>query len=194
MKHVLSATAVLLLLASFSVLSQAQEMKGFRADLLGDIQYAQKEIMELENAMPEKTMTWRPEEGVRSVSEVYLHIAHSNYLFMKFAGVALPAGISVESEADASKFEKATTDKKEIAAQLTKSFDFLIASLKHLDDASLEHQVTFFGQKMTMRGLMIALATHMHEHLGQSIAYARTNHIVPPWTAAQMAAQKEKKN
>ena len=36
---------------------------------------------------------------------------------------------------------------------------------------------------MTKRGLLLFSAEHMGEHLGQSIAYARVNNIVPPWSA-----------
>jgi uncharacterized damage-inducible protein DinB len=62
-----------------------------------------------------------------------------------------------------------------------------------LSDASLDNMVDFFGQKMTVRSVLLALTGHMHEHFGQSIAYARMQGIVPPWTAAQMAAEKAKK-
>src|SRR5580658_6800632 len=32
------------------------------------------------------------------------------------------------------------------------------------------------------RALLIHMDEHLGEHLGQSIAYARVNHIVPPWS------------
>ena len=50
----------------------------------------------------------------------------------------------------------------------------------------------FFGQKMTKRAGLLVLASHSHEHLGQLIAYARSNNITPPWTAREQAAQKAK--
>jgi uncharacterized damage-inducible protein DinB len=62
-----------------------------------------------------------------------------------------------------------------------------------MSDASLENKVDFFGQKMTVRSVLLVLLSHMHEHLGQSIAYARMEGVVPPWTAAQKAAEKTKK-
>ena len=194
MKVLIQGLAVGLLLLVVAGQSVAQEAKGFRADLLGQIQYAQKEIMDLEDAIPEAKMTWRPEKGVRSVSEVYLHIAHSNYLFGKFAGLTLPEGVSVASESDANAWDKSTTNKKEISEKLAKSFDFIKDGIKNMSDAALENSVSFFGQPMTVRGVLMAELAHMHEHLGQSIAYARTNHIVPPWTAAELAAKKDKKN
>jgi uncharacterized damage-inducible protein DinB len=74
-----------------------------------------------------------------------------------------------------------------------KSFDFVKSSIGNMSDASMENMVEFFGQKMTVRSLLLVLLSHMHEHLGQSIAYARMEGVVPPWTAAQMAAEKAKK-
>jgi uncharacterized damage-inducible protein DinB len=171
----------------------AQDVKGFRADLLGQIEYAQKEITDLENAIPENKMTWRPNKEVRSISEVYLHIAFGNYLFAKFAGIPLPADMASFSPSDEAKYDKTTTDKKEIADRLTKSFDFLKESVKKMPDADLEKQVTFFGQEMSVRGMLMSALSHMHEHLGQSIAYARMNNIVPPWTAARQEAEKKEK-
>lgn len=171
----------------------AQELKGFRADLLGQLQYAQKEIMELENAIPEKKMTWRPNKEVRSISEVYLHLAFGNYLFANFAGVKPPAGISLASPADEAAWDKTTTDKAVIKEKLTTSFNFLVEALKNTPDENLENPVDFFGMKMNVRSVWLAALGHMHEHLGQSIAYARMNNIVPPWTAAQQAAAKAKK-
>ncbi len=58
-------------------------------------------------------------------------------------------------------------------------------------DADLDKPVDLFGNKTTVRGGYLLLLSHAHEHLGQSIAYARSNGIVPPWTAKQQAAMKE---
>ena len=171
---------------------RAEDAKGFRADLTGQVEYAQKQILDLENAIPDGKMTWRPNKEVRSISEVYSHIAFGNYLFLKIAGVALPEGVNA-SPANEKKWEKTSTDKKVIREQLVKSFDFVKSSIGNMSDASLENTVDFFGKKMTVRSVLISVLSHMHEHLGQSIAYARMEGIVPPWTAAQMAAEKAKK-
>jgi uncharacterized damage-inducible protein DinB len=166
---------------------------GFRADLLGQIEFAQKQILDLENAIPQDKMAWRPNKDVRSISEVYSHIAFGNYFLAKFAGIEPPAGITFSSESDGTKWEKATTDKKEIADQLVKSFTFVKDAIGKMSDADLEKHTTFFGHDMTARGMLLTMLSHMHEHLGQSIAYARMNNIVPPWTAAQQAEAKAKK-
>ena len=63
-----------------------------------------------------------------------------------------------------------------------------------LTDADMEKPVDLFGTKTTARGAYMLLLSHAHEHLGQAIAYARSNAVTPPWTAAQEAKTKEKKN
>jgi uncharacterized damage-inducible protein DinB len=161
--------------------------------VIGQVEYVQKQILDLENAIPDGKMTWRPNKEVRSISEVYSHIAFTNYMLIKFAGVTVPEGLNIASPEDATKWEKASTDKKVIREQLMKSFDFVKSSIGNMSDASMENMVEFFGQKMTVRSLLLVLLSHMHEHLGQSIAYARMEGVVPPWTAAQMAAEKAKK-
>jgi uncharacterized damage-inducible protein DinB len=179
-------------LCSLFVLSAAHAGGGFQTDLAGQLQYVQKQVLELENAIPDAKMTWRPAKGVRSVSEVYAHIAGANYMIGQMAGFKLPEGVTLPPPADAAKWESSTTDKKELAARLTKSFEFLTASVKGVSDADLERTVEFFGNKMTVRGLLMICLSHIHEHLGQSIAYARMVGVVPPWTAAREGGMKEK--
>ncbi len=193
MKRSLQVLALSLVLMATATLGLAQEVKGFRADLIGQLEYVQKQVLDLENAIPDAKMTWRPNKEVRSISEVYSHIAFGNYLFAQFAGIKLPAGVAASSPGDETKWEKMSTDKKVIREQLVKSFDFTKNAVKEMSDASLENMVDFFGSKMTVRGLLMVMLSHSHEHLGQSVAYARMVGVVPPWTAARMAAEKAKK-
>jgi uncharacterized damage-inducible protein DinB len=193
MKNLLRAFAICVTLVAAGTAVRAENGKGFRADVIGQVEYVQKQILDLENAIPDGKMTWRPNKEVRSISEVYSHIAFTNYMLIKFAGVTVPEGLNIASPEDATKWEKASTDKKVIREQLMKSFDFVKSSIGNMSDASMENMVEFFGQKMTVRSLLLVLLSHMHEHLGQSIAYARMEGVVPPWTAAQMAAEKAKK-
>ena len=193
MKSLSRAIAICVLLVAAGAAVRAEDGKGFRADLIGQVGFAQKQILDLENAIPDGKMAWRPNKEVRSISEVYSHIAFANYLVLKFAGVTLPEGISIASPEDATKWEKASTDKKVIREQLVKSFEFVKSSIGSMSDADLENMVDFFGQKMTVRSVLLGLLSHMHDHLGQSIAYARMEGVVPPWTAAQKSAEKAMK-
>lgn len=193
MKSLLYAFAICVSLVAAGTALRAEDASSLRADLIGQVEYVQKQILDLENAIPDGKMTWRPNKEVRSISEVYLHIAFDNYMILKLAGATVPEGIQMASQEDGTKWEKASTDKKVIREQLMKSFDFVKSSIGNMSDASLENKVDFFGQKMTVRSVLLVLLSHMHEHLGQSIAYARMEGVVPPWTAAQKAAEKTKK-
>ena len=193
MKSLLYALAICMSLVAAGTAVRAEDATGFRAELIGQVGYVQQQVLDLENAIPDGKFTWRPNKDVRSISEVYSHIAFGNYMLLKMVGVALPEGISAAAPEDETKWEKASTDKKVIGDQLVKSFDFVKSSIGKMSDASLENKVDFFGQKMTTRNVLLSLLSHIHEHLGQSIAYARMQGVVPPWTAAQMAAEKNKK-
>jgi uncharacterized damage-inducible protein DinB len=155
----------------------------FIQDMVGQLDRVKGQIMSLENAMPQEKLTWRPGEGVRSVSEVYLHIAGSNYFLVGFTGVKPPANSKVD--------EKGTTDKAKIAEALKASFDWTKNEVSKMSDADLEKQVQFFGQKTSVRNVLFVLLSHLHEHLGQSIAYARTNGVVPPWSEEQQSQMKD---
>jgi uncharacterized damage-inducible protein DinB len=182
MKRSLYAIAVLSLLLGFTRSTAQDKATGFRGDMLWQIEDVQKKLIDLEEAVPQKKMSWRPAKGVRSISEVYLHVAFGNYLLAKFAGFTLPSDIELPGFKEINKWDGATMDKKEIADRMKKSFEFVSASIKSMSDADLDQEVTFFGQQTSKRNVLISALAHMHEHLGQSIAYARSNGVVPPWS------------
>lgn len=125
--------------------SRAQERTGIRAELVALTDYAQEKILLLENATPEEKMTWRPSAEVRSISEVYSHVAYGNYPIGRIAGMALPEGLNLPPPEGRDKWEKAATDKKAIHDQLVKSFDFVQKGIASMPDPSLEKMVDFFG-------------------------------------------------
>ena len=154
---------------------------GFQNDLVQQIQAVQKQVMALEDAMPADKFGWRPDAGVRSVGEVYLHIAFANYLIGKLAtGKEPPA--DVHWEMNPQKWDKQTTDKAAIKKILEKSFAHAQETITAVPDADLEKKISFFGKEMSERTAMMGLLAHASEHLGQSIAYARSNKITPPWS------------
>ena len=157
---------------------------GFRGEFLAQLGDAEKKIVDLAQAVPAEKYSWRPAEGVRSVSEVYTHIAGANYFLMSLIGIKPPAGISRD-------MEKTATDKAKVMEMLKQSFDHVRNAAMKTADADLDKPATFFGQETTVRGIFFNAALHMHEHLGQSIAYARSNGVVPPWTMAQQASEQQ---
>ena len=164
----------------------------FIDDCLAEVDRVHDQILALAAAMPQKTYTWRPAEGVRSVSEVYLHIAFANYLLPSVAGYAVPADLEDQLGVDKMQsWDTATTDKEAVAEKVSRSFDHLRSTVAGISEAALEEKVEFFGQTPTKRQMLLIALGHLHEHLGQAIAYARMNDVVPPWSAAQQEAQRQ---
>jgi uncharacterized damage-inducible protein DinB len=159
---------------------KAQEIYDTKGQTLVDLQDLQKKFTQLAGAVPAEKYGWRPAEGVRSIGEVYLHVAQANYGFAKFLGATPPVDF------DTKNFEKSTTDKAKIDEQLNASFEYVRGVIGKLSNADLQKALKEFGPDANWGDLLYITAAHDHEHLGQSIAYARTNGIVPPWTAEAM--------
>jgi uncharacterized damage-inducible protein DinB len=182
-RHLVPCSLALALLAAPAARAQAPT-SGFRAEALGQHAYGEKQILDLAEATPADKFGWRPGEGVRSISEVYMHIAGANYFLLSFAGVKPPEGLDRG-------MEKTVTEKAKVIDELKKSFAHLKAGISAMPDADLDKPVKMFGRDTTARGVVLAAVSHEFEHLGQSIAYARMNGIVPPWTAEQQKRAKE---
>jgi hypothetical protein len=150
-------------------------------DIHRDLNDVQKKFIDLANAIPESAYSWSP-KGARSVGEVLLHVASDNYLMPTFLGAAAPAATGITSDfATAAAFEKRKLSKAEIVAELTASFGHLHRSIPANDD-NLKETIKMFGQDFTRQRAVVVTDTHLHEHLGQLIAYARANNVTPPWS------------
>jgi uncharacterized damage-inducible protein DinB len=182
-RHLVPCSLALAFLAAPAARAQAPA-SGFRAEFLSQQDRVEKEILGLAEATPADKYGWRPVPGVRSISEVYIHIVGANYYLLGFAGIKLPAGLDKD-------MEKNVTEKSKVIDELKKSFAHVRAGIAATSDADLDKPVKFFGSDSTVRGVLLTAANHEHEHLGQSIAYARVNGIVPPWTAEQQKRLKE---
>ena len=190
MKYVMLVFMLCTVLFISSSSMKAQDTKettvtGFRGDFLHQLTDIEKKLEDLADAMPAESYAWRPADGVRSVSEVYIHIASANWMFPGFWGAKKPDDLPKD-------MEKTITDKGKVIATLKESFKFIRESVANLSDADLDKTTKMFGEETTYRGAIFVAATHMHEHLGQSIAYARMNKIVPPWTAAEQKEMEKK--
>jgi uncharacterized damage-inducible protein DinB len=159
----------------------AAPARAFQTDFLGLLDDVQKKILSLEDAVPADKFKWRPATGVRSIAEAYLHIAFGNYGITRAAtGKEPPADAGWEM--DRAKWDTKTTDKAEIKKVLEKSFEHVRTVMKGVEDADLDKKVTFFGHDMTERAVLMLLLGHLNEHMGQEVAYARANGVVPPWS------------
>jgi uncharacterized damage-inducible protein DinB len=126
--------------------------------------------------MPQEKYSWRPAPGIRSVSEVYVHVAGGNFLLPSFMGAKVPEGITRD-------MEKTVTEKAKVIDSMKKSFEHVKSVAANMTDADLDKKIKIFGgREVTERALLVTILNHMHEHLGQSIAYARMNGVAPPWS------------
>jgi uncharacterized damage-inducible protein DinB len=150
------------------------KVPGFRGLFLKQLEDVQGKVVGLAEAMPQEKYSWRPADGVRSVAEVFTHIASANFFLPTFIGVKPPATFSPAIAKE--------TDKAKVVDALKSSFEHVRQVALNMPDADLEKPVKLFGQDTTYEGVLFLIANHMHEHLGQSIAYARTNGVVPPWS------------
>jgi hypothetical protein len=184
MHALLSFATIATLLFALAVPAHAQTREGVMGDLLKDITEVETKVVGLAKAMPEGTYSWRPSEGVRSTGEVLAHIAADNYFLPAAMGIAAPGetGINGKDFKTAAAFEKRSMTRDQVIAELSKSFAFLKTSMAAVTDTQLNAPIELFGQKTTNRSMWITTATHLHEHLGQLIAYARSNKVTPPWT------------
>lgn len=155
----------------------AAAASGARAEFLDELNYFEQRFTRLAEAVPSDTYAWKPGEGVRSIGEVYAHVAAANYFYAKLLGTAPPAGF------DQKALLALATDKAKLVQALKDSFAQIRQAVGNIKDSDLDNALKLpSGRQTTVRGAFIYIAGHTGEHLGQSIAYARSNGIVPPWT------------
>lgn len=158
---------------------------GPKAEFLEEIAYYEQRYVRLAESVPAEKYAWRPAEGVRSIGEVYTHIVAANYGVARALGTQPPAGFDFKSIAAMS------TDKAKTLQALKDSFAHFRQAIQSLSDADADKPQKMFGRQTTLRGSFIMITGHFGEHLGQSIAYARMNGVVPPWTEEQQQQQKQ---
>ncbi len=155
----------------------ADPASGYRAEFLREFTDLETKFVRLAEQMPADKYGWRPAEGVRSVGEVFMHMAQANFGLSRRIGTPSPAGFNPQG------YEKSLTDKAAIVDQLKQSFAHMRGAAVKASDADADKTMPWFGgATITQRAFLLFLARHAGEHLGQSIAYARVNGIVPPWT------------
>jgi hypothetical protein len=148
-----------------------------KAAFLADVEAMRVKFVGLAEVFPPDKYTWRPMDGVRSVSEVLMLIASEGYGFAPSAFGGKPA-MSREESGALSKI----TDKAQVIEHLNKGFAYAKQTIEAIDPATLAGKRTVFGRERTLPEVVLFVGGDMHEHLGQLIAYARMNRLVPPWS------------
>ena len=177
----LAGRAALCVLASgvlaCASLSAQQTVPTFKQTFLYQLGDTEKKLVSLAEAVPQEKYAWRPGDGVRSFSEVFMHEAGSNVFFMTFVGVKPPASFDPKGE-------KTVTEKEKIVQAMKDSFAHVRTAVSAMTEEDLQKSGKFMGGRtMTYQNILFVMSDHMHEHLGQLIAYARVNGITPPWSA-----------
>jgi uncharacterized damage-inducible protein DinB len=158
-----------------------------KAQALLDLETMQKKFVDLANALPADKLTWRPSADSRSFAEVFLHVAAERYGILGMMGVEAPAGV------DRKALEKSTTDRARIVDELNRSWEFTQKTINGMTNAEFAKLLPKLGPQANAGDVVYILVADNHEHLGQSVAYARENGITPPWTIAAKKAAAEKK-
>jgi uncharacterized damage-inducible protein DinB len=154
-----------------------------KAQALLDLQAVNKKCVDLAEALPSDMLTWRPSPDTRSFAEVFLHVAGERYSILGMMGANPPTGFK------AREFEKSTTEKDRIVEDLNQTWDFANKTINGMSNADFAKLLPKLGPEANQGDVVYMLVTDAHEHLGQLIAYARQNGIVPPWTV-QMQKKK----
>ena len=142
----------------------------------GEWDHVSRQLIALAEAIPAEKYTWRPGPGVRSVSEVLVHLAQANFYLLSVTGPKMPADMEHDN------LEKTVTSKPAVIADLKRSLEAVKAARAQLKPGDLERKVTIEGKTVPVDGMYLRIIVHDNEHMGQLIAYARVNGVVPPWS------------
>jgi DinB superfamily len=152
-----------------------------RQQFLTDLDSTQAKFVALAEAIPAEKYSWRPMAGVRSVGEVFKHVAGEYYTYAPASFGAARSPLIPRTREGFQAFEAASS-KEEVLKQLREGFAFAKQSIGGLEPASLAGTKKIFGGDHTIIETSIGVTADLHEHLGQLIAYSRMIGVVPPWS------------
>lgn len=179
------ALATVLIAPSMRLAAQAAPNRDaaieIRKQFMTDLDTLQSKFMALADAIPAEKYSWRPRPGVRSIGEVFMHVASEYYVFtpMSFGGARSPV---IPRGQDAFKNFEANSTKADVQKALRDGFAYNKATVMGISPDSLVGMRKLFGRDYTIVETTVGMTADLHEHMGQLIAYARMNGIVPPWS------------
>jgi uncharacterized damage-inducible protein DinB len=144
----------------------------------GEWRHVSGQLLALAEAIPEENFTWRPAPGVRSTSEVFMHIALANFYLLSVTGPKMPAEMKEG-------LEKSVTSKAEVISWLNRSLDAVKSAHLAVTPKDLQRKVHIYDRDATVDGMYLRILVHANEHMGQLIAYARMTGVAPPWSKNQ---------
>jgi uncharacterized damage-inducible protein DinB len=156
----------------------AQMPPGVGEGWLGEFDHAARQLLQLADATPADKFAWRPAAGVRSVAEVYMHIAVANQYLLAEAGAKPSVDLSKLGDDPV----KSIADKAGVIEFLKRSFEAVRSGYQ---SAERQKTVQFFKKDVTVDDVFLRILVHNHEHMGQAVAYARMNGVTPPWSVGR---------
>ena len=173
----MSKAILLLLLISVSAcpLFTQTAPEGIWQGYDGEWKHVSKQLMDLAEATPEGKFSWHPAPGVRSTSEVYMHIALANFYLLSVTGPKMPSDLKLE-------MEKSVTSKADVINWLKRSLDAVKEAHASVTPKDLERKVHIADRDATVDGMYLRIIVHANEHMGQLVAYARMTGVTPPWS------------
>jgi uncharacterized damage-inducible protein DinB len=165
-----------LLLATLLSASLQAQYEGLWQGYDGEWGHVSRQLVALAEATPAEKFAWRPVPGVRSVSEVYMHIALANFYLLSVTGPKMPADLTSRDQ------EKNVTAKADVIAWLKRSLEAVKVAHVAVKPADLTRKVKVEGVDATVDGMYLRIIVHANEHMGQLVAYARMTGVVPPWS------------
>jgi uncharacterized damage-inducible protein DinB len=167
-------TFLFLLLLSASTL-RAQAAEGIWQGYDGEWKHVTSQLVALAEATPADKFAWRPAAGVRSTSEVYMHIVLANFYLLSVTGPKMPDDLKEN-------MEKTVTDKADVIKWLKRSLETVKTAHAAAKPADLQRKVHIADRDATVDGMYLRIIVHANEHMGQLVAYARMTGVVPPWS------------
>lgn len=162
-----------LLLAASSSFAQAPE--GIWEGYDGEWKHVSQQLIALAEATPPEKFAWRPAAGVRSTSEVYMHLVLANFYLLSVTGPKMPPDLKET-------MEKSVTSKPEVIAWLKRSLQAVKDAHLAETPTDLQRKVHIADRDATVDGMYLRIIVHANEHMGQLVAYARMTGVVPPWS------------
>jgi hypothetical protein len=163
-----------------TAVSDSAEFAAWRQVQKEDIDGLRKKFMALAKAVPADKLVWRPMEGTRSFHEVFAHVAAEGNTETAMFGRPLPAGSLADFDAEEARLKKLGDDK--LIVVMDQAMQSLSTTLAGLSRATINTPIKYYGQSTLPRVATTYTLNDLHEHLGQLVAYARMNSIVPPWS------------
>jgi uncharacterized damage-inducible protein DinB len=141
----------------------------------GEWKHVSQQLIALAEATPADKFAWRPAAGVRSTSEVYMHIVLANFYLLSVTGPKMPADLKEDAE-------KTVTAKADVIRWLKRSLEAVKEAHAAETPGDLDRKVHIADRDATVDGMYLRIIVHANEHMGQLVAYARMTGVVPPWS------------